>query len=143
MSLIKHYEIWLRFPVFCGFLLSSLLASIVSARDLTVPRPQTSTPMQIIHPADEDKDDGRFADIKEILTMALEKTKSEFGPSELKSSLNFMNGRRARASLDSGELTIIWTSTSVEKEKSLRPIRIPIRKGILGYRVLLINADQH
>ena len=142
MKAIKQRPRWLRIVVCIGGLAHLAWGGFAYAQGMTNAKPSSTSVMRIIYPADEDKDDGRFADLREILTMALEKTKAEFGPYELQSSLNFMNGRRARASLDSGELTVIWTSTSVEKEKALLPIRIPIRKGILGYRVLLINADQ-
>src|ERR1700722_8111522 len=39
-------------------------------------------------------------------------------------------------------LNVAWSSTSVAKEKNLLPIRIPISKGILGYRIALIAKDK-
>lgn len=35
---------------------------------------------------------------------------------------------------------VIWTMTDKEREQQLRPIRIPLCKGLFGYRVLLIRA---
>ncbi len=98
--------------------------------------------MRVIYPADEDKDEERYADIKEILKTALDKTVDQFGPYELVPSKVFMNGKRARASLGTGELTVIWTPTTVEKEKLMLPIRVPLRKGLLGYRVALIQEEK-
>lgn len=37
---------------------------------------------------------------------------------------------------------VIWTMTSKERETQLRPIRIPLFKGLFGYRVLLIRKDE-
>ncbi len=117
------------------------VAYVALASPVTAQQPQASV-TRVIYPADEDKDEDRYADIKEILKTALEKTTDQFGPFELMPSKVFMNGRRARASLDAGELSVIWTSTTVEKEKLLLPIRVPLRKGLLGYRVALIVEDK-
>lgn len=43
------------------------------------------------------------------------------------------------------ELDVVWTLTTPEREKDLLPIRIPIDRGLLGWRLLLIkstDADQ-
>lgn len=37
---------------------------------------------------------------------------------------------------------VIWTMTDKEREQQLRPIRIPLFKGLFGYRVLLIRAGE-
>ena len=36
---------------------------------------------------------------------------------------------------------VIWTMTDKEREKQLRPIRVPLFKGLFGYRVLLIRKQ--
>lgn len=38
------------------------------------------------------------------------------------------------------ELDVVWTFTTPEREKDLLPIRIPIDRGLLGWRLLLIKA---
>lgn len=40
-----------------------------------------------------------------------------------------------------GRLDLIWTMTSDERERTLLPIRIPIDRGLLGWRVSLMRAD--
>jgi hypothetical protein len=40
-----------------------------------------------------------------------------------------------------GRLDLIWTMTSDEREQALLPIRIPIDRGLLGWRVSLMRAD--
>lgn len=37
---------------------------------------------------------------------------------------------------------VIWTMTDKEREQELRPVRIPLFKGLFGYRVFLIRADE-
>lgn len=39
-----------------------------------------------------------------------------------------------------GKLNVMWTATSQELEDTLLPVRIPLYKGLLGHRILLIRA---
>ncbi|WP_329603130.1 amino acid ABC transporter substrate-binding protein [Undibacterium baiyunense] len=97
----------------------------------------------VIHPADEEKGDPRFNDVKEILKTALEKTVTEFGPYELRASKQHTNGLRYLNNLANGyDLNVVWSSTTEEKESNYLPIRIPLRKGLLGYRILLVHKDK-
>ncbi len=67
----------------------------------------------------------------------------EFGPFELAPASAVMPKMRYLAALQAGqEPNIIWSSTSQELENQFRPIRIPLRKGLLGYRICLIAKDQ-
>jgi hypothetical protein len=43
---------------------------------------------------------------------------------------------RSRQGID-----LFWATTSLDREEALRPIRIPLLKGLMGHRVLLIQAD--
>lgn len=36
---------------------------------------------------------------------------------------------------------ILWTMTNKEREEILRPIRVPLMKGLMGYRLLVIRKD--
>ncbi len=97
---------------------------------------------RVIYPAYETQTDSRFNDLIEILQAALEKTVPEFGPFELAPSRLKMNEQRYLAELKNGErINVAWSSTSVEKETEFRPLRIPLRKGLLGYRIALIAKD--
>jgi len=97
----------------------------------------------VIHPANEEQGDPRFNDVKEILRMALDKTVDEFGPYQLRPSKQHMNGLRYLSNLAKEEdLNVVWSSTTEEKERDYLPIRIPLRKGILGYRVVLVHKDK-
>ncbi len=39
----------------------------------------------------------------------------------------------------SGKINLYWMGTSDELERDLRPIRFPVYRGLLGYRVFIIN----
>jgi ABC-type amino acid transport substrate-binding protein len=98
--------------------------------------------LKVTYPVNETAGDTRFNDLMEILQTALEKTTPEFGPFELEASKQKMNEERYLAELQKGQvINIAWSSTSTEKEAALLPLRIPLRKGILGYRVALISKE--
>ena len=48
---------------------------------------------------------------------------------------------RTISEVESGVTDVMWTATDREKEKVILPIRIPLYKGLFGYRVLLVNKD--
>ena len=53
-----------------------------------------------------------------------------------------MQQERALAQLGIGKsVDVVWTMTSIEREKQLLPVRIPLDKGLLGFRLLLIHRD--
>ncbi len=48
--------------------------------------------------------------------------------------------RRTVEMVRGGKLSIMWAATDQKMEESLLPVRIPILKGLLGYRILIINS---
>lgn len=84
----------------------------------------------------------RFRDIKEMLQVALEKTRAQYGPYVLKESQLPMTEARYLEELRRGDsVSVVWSSTSTRKEAEFRPVRIDLRKGYLGYRICLIHKD--
>ncbi|WP_158965973.1 hypothetical protein [Paraglaciecola sp. L3A3] len=53
-----------------------------------------------------------------------------------------MSEQRQIQSINDGSLDIMWVMTSKQREESALPIRIPLLKGLLGYRVLVIRENQ-
>eukprot|EP00918_Siedleckia_nematoides_P049989 GHVU01109423.1.p1 GENE.GHVU01109423.1~~GHVU01109423.1.p1 ORF type:complete len:222 (+),score=16.10 GHVU01109423.1:669-1334(+) len=47
--------------------------------------------------------------------------------------------QRKLMSLNSGKLDVMWAITSEQREQDLLPIIIPILKGLIGYRVMVIQ----
>lgn len=104
--------------------------------------PLLAAGMKVTYPANESANDPRFNDLIEILHIALEKTVAESGPYELGPSEMAMNeARYLRELRDGRSVNIIWSSTSYEKERDYLPLRIPLRKGLLGYRVALTSSQ--
>ncbi|MEY4589577.1 MAG: hypothetical protein RL497_1653 [Pseudomonadota bacterium] len=57
---------------------------------------------------------------------------------------SFTQARTNEEVKNQGIINLCWTTSDPEIEKELRPIRIPILKGLLGYRILIINKNnQH
>ncbi|MBU3003403.1 amino acid ABC transporter substrate-binding protein [Paraglaciecola arctica] len=75
----------------------------------------------------------------QVLALALEQTgvKYQLNPSE-----NILSKGKALVRLqDNREINIVWGMTNPQREKDLLPIRIPIFKGLIGWRLLLIRQD--
>lgn len=49
---------------------------------------------------------------------------------------------RVLKEIAAGNVDVYWSMTSVEREEQLLPIRIPLDKGLNGWRLLLIRAEQ-
>lgn len=43
--------------------------------------------------------------------------------------------------MEEGNLTIFWNSSNQDLEERFTPIRIPLYKGLLGYRIFIINKN--
>lgn len=76
--------------------------------------------------------------IAPLLHHALEITKQEYGDYQIVIS-NEMGQDRAFRELKNAHLDIAHFVATNEREKQITPIRIPIMKGLLGYRICLIK----
>ncbi|WP_027359280.1 substrate-binding periplasmic protein [Desulforegula conservatrix] len=113
---------------------------IISALLFAVPH-ASSKDLQVIYPARESEYDTRDDDLVEILKTALDKTIPTDGPYTMRPSIQ-MNEGRCRQELKSGVLVnIIWSVATKEAEAEFLSVKIPLRKGILGYRVFLIRKQ--
>lgn len=85
----------------------------------------------------------RYAEYIELLRSALKRTEATHGPFTMAPARVDMNESRFLLEARTGELVnVVWSATSREKEERLIPIRIPLEKGLLGYRISLIQASQ-
>ncbi|MBU1618952.1 MAG: transporter substrate-binding domain-containing protein [Gammaproteobacteria bacterium] len=74
-----------------------------------------------------------------LLHLALEKSGQAYQahPSETElSQFRTLRQLEVGAGID-----VVWTMSSPEREKQLRPIRIPIDRGLIGWRLLLIRQQ--
>ncbi len=78
----------------------------------------------------------------EVIIRSLEITEAEFGPFTFEAVNVDMTPSRALASIKTGNLinTFIAPASDVW-DKSAIPIKVPIRQGLLSYRLLLINKQ--
>lgn len=81
-------------------------------------------------------DDPRVRFPLDLLRLVLGPT-TPLMPSEL-----VMERTRAIKALEAGDLDLIWISMGQEVEQVLRPIRIPIYRGLIGQRLFLIHRDR-
>ncbi len=91
------------------------------------------------YPAIEDPADKRSNYPIALVELALKKAGST---ATLQSISARVSKSRALHLLETGvEVDIVWTMTSIEREKRFLPIRIPIYKGLGSYRLLLIRHE--
>ncbi|MBI3900301.1 MAG: hypothetical protein HY308_18710 [Gammaproteobacteria bacterium] len=116
----------------CLLGLGFLLVGNVAAADMTV-----------IYPRSVSASDSQYVYDYELLRLALKKTRSTYGDYELQRSMVPMNQARAAEEIIGGSkaINIFARSTSIEHEQRMLPIRIPIDKGLISYRVFLIRAE--
>lgn len=120
--------------------LRSRVASVLLA--LSLPLLVAAQPMRYVYPPPESGTDVRMNYYWELLQATLDETAHKWGPYTLTPSSRQMNAARAEILLtNSSDITVMARTTSLAGEQVLNPIRIPLDKGLTGYRVFLIKAD--
>lgn len=86
--------------------------------------------------------DKRYAYYWELLDAALAANQAGYGAYRLVPVAQSMNPPRAAAEVaGGGAINILVRTADAQLEQRLRPIRIPLDKGLTGYRLFLIDAD--
>lgn len=86
--------------------------------------------------------DLRDAYVLELLALVLEQTDADYGPAELRAApFRVSQSRAARLIRDSEYLDIIWAMTSRQREETLLPVRIPLMRGLMGARLLVVRRE--
>ena len=112
-----------------AFFLLMLLASPLSAE------------MVIRHLSGESALDARNEYFLAMLELALEKTADQ-GDWTLQPADQVMPQSLALQRLSNNDgIDVVWSMTSIEREKQNRAIRIPLMKGLMGYRLLIIRTE--
>jgi len=94
-------------------------------------------PIEIIYPGPAESADTRAGYYVSLLDLAMSKTGV---PYKLKSFTVVTAGTRALQLLQAGkDINLTWGPTTKELEELSAPIYIPLDKGILGWRIFLIN----
>lgn len=126
-------KIPIRLPFLCRILMASLaLACHAHAATL-------------IYPLTSEGIDSRYDYDWAVLRAALEKTVPSFGTFDQRQSPVAMSPSRVvqEMATPAGRINIFVRASSPELETQFRPIRLPVDRGLLGYRLLLIRqADR-
>jgi len=108
---------------------------------LLVPAAPSAEPEVILYPRPLSDSDSRFDYHLSLLQEALKRTEPKYGPFELRPAQTVMNQIRQFSLLQAGSplLDVAIKPTSIEREQAMTPVRIPLEKGLLGWRILLIH----
>lgn len=121
-----------RFRVFLRFL---LLMGLTNA-------PITYANDQFIINHSESNLDHRYQYTYDLLQLVIDATNADFGQASLEVSDVIMSRNRILRELQDGQtINVIAEASSLEWNTKLIPIKIPIRKGIQGFRVFIIQKE--
>ncbi len=95
----------------------------------------------LTYPLSSGEIDSRYEYDWAVLRMALEKTAARFGPFRLLQSTIPMSPARITHELlaPAGRINVFARATAPDLEQQFLPVRLPIDRGLLGYRVLLVR----
>ncbi|MFZ6749576.1 hypothetical protein [Undibacterium sp. Ren11W] len=129
ISKIKPSDTFRYFQQFCLLLLSLLFSTLACAVSVTYPRAESDS-------------DSRYQYDWEVLRTALKKTSARFGAFDIKQSQLQMPPARVSFEMlrPNSEINLFVRATNAELETTFLPIRIPVDRGLLGYRIFLIRA---
>lgn len=98
------------------------------------------TPLRAIYPGAATEADARASYYLKLLALALQKSGV---PYDLRPNGQVMVPSRVVSAMEAGgDIDVTWGPTTRELERRLLTVRVPIDKGILGWRLLLIRADE-
>ena len=117
--------------LWCSFVAGLLLCAAAAAADANIVYPLTGSRL-----------DSRYDYDWAVLRLALDKTRARYGSYDLHQSPIIMSPQRITQELQNrpGRINILARATDPELEKTFLPVRIPIDKGLLGYRIFLVRA---
>ena len=97
-------------------------------------------PRVIIHALPNIHDDPIANYYVKVLRQALSYSGDKY---QLQPASEFINQSRALREIGqhSGMVDVFWSMTSVEREQFLTPVRFPLSKGLLGWRLLLAKSN--
>ena len=119
-------------------LLLAGLWPFMDALGAAVPR---HVPQALLYPRHQAQDDPQLLYVTTLLRLALERSGRAYA---LRPSLLRMVQTRAMHEIagGTGRADIVWAMTSHARETQLLPVRIPIDRGLIGWRVALLHARQ-
>ncbi len=87
--------------------------------------------------------DAAHSYFSELITTILNRTSSTYGLAKVNVTVeNLTQNRSLRLLKEGRRIDLDWAGTNLRREQDLRPIRIPLNMGLLGYRLLVIRQDR-
>ena len=105
----------------------------VAALIATICFPALAATLEVRYPLQESAE----AYPVKVLELALKKSGVSYNAAPLQYQMP--QGRALMELAKDGELNVVWSITSNERERDLLPVRIPIDKGLYGWRLFLVN----
>lgn len=97
-------------------------------------------PLTVIYPLHQGGDDPQLPLMLALLRLGLERSGKPYRLQRAR--LQMVQGRGLRELAEgSSALDLLWTMSSREREAMLLPVRIPLDKGLLGWRLPLIRSE--
>lgn len=122
-----------------GMLVARTAALSIVASLLAFAAAGAEAAVLVRHPLVQSIDDRRAEYPVAVLRLALEKAGVD---ARIVPAAVGMEQDRAIRSLASGRLIdVMWSVSTAERERQLRVVRIPIDRGLIGWRVLLVRRD--
>jgi hypothetical protein len=101
--------------------------------------PSAEAPQVVTYPSSGAAGDKRGDYYASLLKLALSKADGHFA---VQPSAKPSVAVRAFVSMAAGQdIDVVWAPTTVQLERDYLPVRIPVDKGILGWRIFLIGED--
>lgn len=99
----------------------------------------TSSPLPLVYPRHQALNDPQQGYVTALLQLALARSGQAYAVR--RSELRMVQTRAMQEiATASGSVDVVWAMTSREREMQLLPVRIPIDRGLIGWRVALIEA---
>lgn len=98
--------------------------------------------LTVKHRHEKGPSDARNAYFLQVLELALEKTAATDGPYKVEKASFAAKLGDSLTGVEEGLLDVDWRMTTAEREERFLPVRIPLLKGLSGYRVLLIREEE-
>ena len=118
-----------------------MIAFSIARANVAFAQDAASAPAIIRHPTGQSEKDKRYEYMIKLLTLILEHTTETHGAYQLEPNQMPMTPERMIKDVAEGQLDVIQFPISERANAELLPIRIPMRKGLLGWRVLLIRSE--
>lgn len=118
----------LRRLLLLGILAGGVLSSVLSHAG-----------QRVFYPGAESSADARRSYPLAVLNMCQDYLHGDY---EFRASGLLAQQQRNLLLLEQGELDILWTVSTVAREQKLLPVRIPIDRGLIGWRLLLVRQGE-